>query len=401
MKILHTSDWHLGASLKTQKRYDEFEKVLPWLLETIKKENVQALLVAGDIFDTGIPPNRATELYFDFLAKLSTTKVSSIIITAGNHDSATYIEAPASVLKHLKVHVFGKSVPDSPESHLIPLREEDGSIAAIVAAIPFPRDRDIRQAVSGESVEEQYQSRQNCIIKLYENVCKCAKEKYPGVPLIATGHFYASGGKVSMDNEIGTLTGTSIADLPDSISYLALGHLHSPQKIEGKINCYYSGSLLQMSYGETDNAKSILLLDSSDLTAEPQKISVPVYQRMEKISGDHTEIFARIDELITLKTSVWLYVENTGDFDPSLQTKLENKCNGTELVLISSKNMADNPAICSRKPGSSKKLSELTPEEVFTQMLNSKKYEKEFHNSLLTAFREVVTEVENADPNAQ
>ena len=113
MKILHTSDWHLGASVGQEKRYDEFEKILSALTDIIKSEKVEAIIVAGDVFDSGLPSNRAMEMYYSFLAELSKNPdVKSIIITAGNHDSASFLEAPKALLKAFKIHIVGKVDPE-------------------------------------------------------------------------------------------------------------------------------------------------------------------------------------------------------------------------------------------------------------------------------------------------
>ena len=107
MKILHTSDWHIGRTLYDRKRYDEFEKFFIWLLNTLESENIDVLLIAGDIFDTGTPSNKAQELYYKFLCNVNKTKCQHIVIIGGNHDSASFLNAPQSILKSINVHVVG------------------------------------------------------------------------------------------------------------------------------------------------------------------------------------------------------------------------------------------------------------------------------------------------------
>ena len=101
MKILHTSDWHLGKTLFGEKRYDEHEKFLTWLIGVLKDENIDLIIIAGDIFDTTTPSNRAQELYYSFLCNTKTTSCRHVVIIGGNHDSPSFLSAPQELLKHL------------------------------------------------------------------------------------------------------------------------------------------------------------------------------------------------------------------------------------------------------------------------------------------------------------
>ena len=109
MKILHTSDWHIGRTLYGRKRYEEFEAFLTWLAETIQKNEIDALLVAGDVFDTSAPSNRAQELYYRFLCRVAASSCRHVVVVAGNHDSPSFLNAPKELLKALDVHVVGSS----------------------------------------------------------------------------------------------------------------------------------------------------------------------------------------------------------------------------------------------------------------------------------------------------
>ena len=129
MKILHTADWHLGASFGPERRIGEFDRALDWLAETIRKEKIEALLIAGDVFDTGVPPNSAVEQYYRFLLKARDAGVRKAIVTAGNHDSASFLDAPKALLEQLDIFVAGKADPEY-DSLIIPLTEADGTPAA-------------------------------------------------------------------------------------------------------------------------------------------------------------------------------------------------------------------------------------------------------------------------------
>ena len=145
MKILHTSDWHIGRTLYGRKRYEEFEVFLTWLAETIQDNAIDALLVAGDVFDTSAPSNRAQELYYRFLCRMAASSCRHVVVVAGNHDSPSFLNAPKELLKALDVHVVGSST-ESPEDEVLVLRNEQDAPELIVCAVPYLRDRDIRVA---------------------------------------------------------------------------------------------------------------------------------------------------------------------------------------------------------------------------------------------------------------
>lgn len=401
MKILHTSDWHLGISLDRVKRTDEFKSVLDWLLKIIAERKIEALIIAGDIFDTSIPPNSAAELYYRFLTNAKQTGIRTIIVIAGNHDSASFLEAPKSILDTLDCKVIGKADPENYDEEIIPLRNADGVTEAVVCAVPYLRDRDIRSAVSGEDLKQQQESRREGITRHYQEVCRRAAERYPGVPLIATGHFYAAGGTVSEGNVIGTLNGIPLSDLPQGIDYLAMGHLHIPQCIGKKENCRYSGSLLRLNFSDNDTRKVVLVLDTADLAAPPQEIEVPVFQKMEKISGTLEEIRERIGQLKRQNENVWLRVENAGGFEPQLQQKLASFCENSPLQVISCCNLEPNPALRGRKRNTGKTLNQLTPETVFLGLLDESGIAPERKDALLAAFREAETALAETDIKAE
>ena len=143
MKILHTSDWHIGRTLYGRRRYEEFEAFLAWLLATIEREQVAVLLVAGDVFDSSTPGIRAQELYYRFLCRVADSCCRHVVAIAGNHDSPSFLEAPRELLRALDVHVVGVS-GDNPMDEVLVLRNQQNNPELIVCAVPYLRDRDIR-----------------------------------------------------------------------------------------------------------------------------------------------------------------------------------------------------------------------------------------------------------------
>lgn len=378
MKILHTADWHLGTSLNNAKRYHEFNAMLDFLLDLIRKEQIPCVIVAGDIFDVPVPPNRAIELYYRFLTGCAVAGVRHCIIIAGNHDSPSFIEAPKELLKRLNVHVFGSFDREDPSSHLIDL---DGE--AVVLALPFLHERDVRSSLSGETYNEQRSALQQGTIETYRALTALAKEKYPALPLIATGHFWA----VEKEGEaepVGNTHPIPLCDFPPEIGYLALGHIHGGYPVIP--TCYYSGSPLPMKFDEAEKEKCVLIVETKDLSAPPQIITLPVFQPMKTLCGNMEEIAAQIAELAKNDTGIWLRVENTGAFQPNLRTDLLDLIKGTKLELISCGNREPNPAIL-RRTVATEKLSELTPETVFQRLLAQQEIPEEEQDDLLNAFR--------------
>lgn len=400
MKILHTSDWHLGASVGQEKRYDEFEKILSALTGIVKSEKVEAIIVAGDVFDSGLPSNRAMEMYYCFLAELSkNSDVKSIIITAGNHDSASFLEAPKALLKAFKIHIVGKVDPENPDDLIIPLKDDNGNIAAVVCALPHLRDRDIRKAVSGQDVATQISSRQEAFIKIYQQTAARAAELYPSHPLIATGHFYLAGSVFSDSNQIvGTLNDINPASLPENIQYYALGHLHKPQNVGKSHRFRYSGSLLQMSFVDSNTAKSVTIIDSSALDAEPKIIELPCFIPMLKISGTADELKQQLDELKTKNAPCRIHAENTGDFEHELLQKLNKHCENSPLTILSCSNLKPNPALVKIRP-KAQDLSKLTPADVFATLIED--FDTERKTELTAAFNEAVTALDEEDKNEE
>ncbi|KAF0568928.1 Exonuclease SbcD [Psychrobacter nivimaris] len=295
LTILHTSDWHLGRRLYGRLRYEEFESFLHWLQDTISAQKVDILIVAGDIFDTMTPSNKAQALYYEFLGKVSRSCCQHVVIVAGNHDSPTFLDAPSNVLKFLNVHVIGTAC-DNLDDEVLVLGDDDNNPHCIIAAVPYLRDRDVRSSSAGESADSKDANVIAGICAHYDNVADIAKTKQADlikthqryIPIIATGHLFASGGKTTEDDGVrelyvGSLGKISADMFNDGFDYVALGHLHVPQRVGGRESIRYSGSPIAMGFGEAKQQKQVLLVqfgaaehfnnDSSELNVAPNSIT--------------------------------------------------------------------------------------------------------------------------------
>ena len=278
LTVLHTSDWHLGRRLYGRMRYEEFEAFLTWLQQTISAQQVDVLIVAGDIFDTMTPSNKAQALYYEFLGKVSTLCCQHIVIVAGNHDSPTFLDAPSKVLKFLNVHVIGTACEDLHQEVLL-LEDHHGDPLCVIAAVPYLRDRDVRGSKAGESADSKDANVIAGIRAHYDEVASIAKARQQQlidtykrhIPIIATGHLFAAGSKTTEDDGVrdlyvGNLGKISAEMFDDCFDYVALGHLHVPQRVGGCEHIRYSGSPIAMGFGEARQQKQVLLVQFGDMT---------------------------------------------------------------------------------------------------------------------------------------
>ncbi len=414
MKLLHTSDWHLGRALYGRKRYAEFARFLEWLGETIEREKIEALLVAGDIFDNGTPSNRAQELYYGFLCRIaSSSTCRQVVIIAGNHDSPSFLNAPGELLKVLNVHVIGYPA-DETEDEIIVLRDESGRPRALVGAVPYLRDRDIRTVEPGESIADKSAKLVNGIRKHYAEICAHAEEKrtackrqgHPELPFIAMGHLFTTGGKTVTGDGVRELYVGSLAHVgaeifPPGIDYLALGHLHLPQTVGGREHFRYSGSPLPLGFGEAGQEKKVVIIEFAGRRPAIRELPVPCFQELEKVTGSLEEILDRLEQLKQNDSSAWLEIEYTGDaVIGNLREELDQALAGSRLVIIRIRNRRFIDRIISRTTAG-ETLEDLDVHEVFERCLEAFAVPAEERDGLRASYREIVTELREGDIRAE
>ncbi len=403
MKLLHTSDWHLGRSLYTRNRREEFTQFLNWLVAKANSENSDAILVAGDIFDTGTPPTWAQELYYKFLYDLSKTNCKHVVIIAGNHDSPTFIEAPKSLLKILNVHVIG-SLAESLEDEVIVLNDKNNTPSLIVCAVPYLRDRDIRTSEAGESIDDKNQKILTGIKTHYSNILKIAKQKKQEykIPIVAMGHLFTAGGKTIDDDGVRDLYIGSLAhinsDVFDSeVTYTALGHLHVPQVVMKKNNIRYSGSPIPMGFGESKQQKIILSVEIDDNSTSVKEINVPVFQNIIRIAGDLDYILSHIEFAKKETPFAWLEVEYTGKEIPgNLRDTIESVVENSTLEILRIKSNRVSERSLS-KLEEQETLEELLISDVFNRCLIDYKVPDEQKKILTESFEEIMLEINEAE----
>jgi len=413
MKILHTSDWHLGRSLYRRKRYDEFTAFLDWLALTIETENVDALLVAGDVFDTSTPGNKAQELYYRFLYRISTSSsCRHVVIVAGNHDSPTFLDAPKELLRALNVYVVG-SITDPLDDEVIILYNNEHP-EAIVCAVPYLRDKDIRTVEPGETIDDKNARLVEGVKKHYADVCAIAEQKraefnsagHNDIPIVAMGHLFTAGGK-TVDGDgvrelyVGSLAHVGRDVFPRSIDYTALGHLHVPQTVGNAEHIRYCGSPIAMGYGEANQKKKIVLIEFNNTTPDIQEITVPCFQQLIRIVGSLDDILAKLDVLKKEESSAWLEIEYTGgNITGNLRELLDEALAGTSMEIRRIKNRR----LIDRVIGTvneNETLDDLNENDVFERCLDAFDVPDEDREVLTASYNEIVRSLNEEDVNAE
>jgi DNA repair protein SbcD/Mre11 len=424
MKILHTSDWHIGRTLYGRKRYEEFEAFLNWLAETIQEREVDALLVAGDVFDTSAPSNRAQELYYRFLCRVAASSCRHVVVIAGNHDSPSFLNAPRELLRALDVHVVG-SVSEKLEDEVLILSDKRGAPELIVCAVPYLRDRDIRVAEAGESVEDKERKLLEGIRNHYAEVAAIAEKKHAElsgrpkgrgnkskqakkskVPIVGMGHLFTAGGQ-TVDGDgvrelyIGSLAHVTAGIFPVNFDYLALGHLHIPQKVNGSEVIRYSGSPLPMGFGETAQQKSLCLVDFSGTEATVHLINIPIFKKLARIRGNWEKIEAQIHELPASESQAWLEVIYDGDdLIGDLRERLDAAVSGSALEILRVKNARIIDRVL-QSIHDGETLDELNVHDVFERCLALHEVTEDQRPELLRAYKETIASLNDEDPLAE
>lgn len=407
IRILHTSDWHLGRSLHGRRRHAEFAAFLDWMLGCLTEQQADVLVVAGDIFDTSTPGTAAQELYYRFLARVGTSDCRHVVIVGGNHDSPSFLDAPAGLLKALSVHVVGQAMED-PADQLLLLHDAEGRPELLVCAVPYLRDRDIRQVQAGESIRDKEQKLLDGIREHYAAIGEAAVQLNARleqqVPILATGHLFAAGGK-TLDGDgvrelyVGSLAHVNAGVFPDCFDYVALGHLHVPQKVGGLEHIRYSGSPLAMGFGEARQQKSLCQIDfaAGSTTPEIELVDIPVFQKMARISGDLERISGQLSELRAKNESVWLEILYEGaDIITDLREQLEQQTEGSKLEVLRIRNQRITQKMLVQNT-QEETLDDLNEQEVFERCLDAHQVPSEQREDLLGSYQQVLTSLHEDD----
>jgi exonuclease SbcD len=326
MRVMHTGDWHLGQTLRSFGREHEHREVLDQIVALTAVHRVDALIIAGDVFDSPNPSGSAQKLFYDTLVRLNRVRPKlTVVVTAGNHDAAGRLEAPRALLDHMNVRVVGNvqrtAAGIDAAHHLIDLPGPNGEIAAQVLAVSYPTAAclPVLPRVDGEAA-----SHESVVGRLYaELMAATAARRRADLPLIVTGHLHVAGGHESAGAERRILIGGSHAVapsvFPSDAAYVALGHLHKAQSI-GRDSVRYAGSILPLSTTEQpyEHGVSLITFESCKVTAiEHVALKRPVaFLRVPERGG------ARVDALAAALKALNLDAARPVDWQPFVHVTL-------------------------------------------------------------------------------
>ncbi|EKP0296883.1 exonuclease SbcCD subunit D C-terminal domain-containing protein [Aeromonas veronii] len=407
MKILHTADWHLGHQLHGHDRRFEHDAFLDWLTATLKAREIDALLVAGDLFDTANPPASAWQQLYRFLARLRAELPHlNMVLIGGNHDSPSKLDAPHELLRAFDLHLVGSISRDSEgkletDRLLVPLQDREGKIAAWCAAVPFLRSSDLRVEQLAEGQDRLIEGvRQVYTEVLAEGRARCGED----LPLIAMGHAYLAAGQLSELSERRVLGGNQHAlpaELFAGADYTALGHLHLAQSpAEG---VHYSGSPLPLSLAEANYNHQVLEVTfAGGKLAGLERIPVPRTVEMIRLPQSPLDEALEAIEALTLPPC-------PQEAQPFLEVRLllpKPEARIRERILAA---IADKPVrlarISTQYQGSGegladgreqRRLDELSPTEVF-RLCYQRQFEGEPEAGLVASFEEILEQVKESN----
>ena len=296
MKILHTSDWHIGKQLHKYDLNEDINLFFNWLIDLIKKENIDVLLVSGDVFDQANPSQAAYKQYYDLLKRFVNLDCK-IILTGGNHDSAAVLNAPAELLKAFDIRVIGGATEELTEM-FVPVEKNNEKI--VVAAVPFLKDRDIRKSVAGETYATKIEQIKSGLRTYFTNINTHYSNHHADQVFILMGHLYVQGSEISdseREIQIGNQAGVEANMFNGIPAYVALGHIHKPQIISREHNIHYCGSPIPLSFSEREDRKRVnLILVEDNKVADVQMVPIPKYRNLMCFEGNLQEVEAKLNE---------------------------------------------------------------------------------------------------------
>ena len=438
MKILQTADWHLGHSLHGIGREYEHQCFLRWLLEQLEQCEADALIIAGDIFDSANPPASAQTTLYDFLLQARQRRpLLDIVLIGGNHDSAARLDAPAQILQSLGITVVGGLTRVNNgnidwQRLIVPLKDNTGVVRAICGAMPFIRNSDLplisdveRRAESDKDKDPLISSVARLYQQLSQQMQQYIVEQALNEPItqIVTGHCYMVGTELSELSERRILGGNQHA-LPASIfaqavDYAALGHLHKAQRVNSsnKTQIRYSGSPIPLSFSEKNYPHQILQIElgvetqaDADAHIRVESILIPRVVDIQVLPEQGYATLAELETLISeqgytelqdeqnpvLDKAEYPMLEVRAELDkpePALRQKietlLENKA--VRLLKISTRYPGKGESLAEQKQQT--RLEELHPEDVF-QRCYQRSFAQQAPEDLSALFHHLLESVE-------
>ena len=388
MRILHTSDWHLGIHHGAVSRGPDHDHFLAWLLEVLEEQAIDALIVAGDVFDALQPSSGALRRYYRFLADVAGTGVPQVVVVGGNHDSASRLDAPSEVLEALKVHVVGGI--DSTEASwarcLVPLVDRKGEVGAVALAVPYVHEYRLGVRTTDPDAAVVRAAYRDRFGQVYRWLADQALARHPGLPLVATGHLTLGTGARREDyphaiHQVGSLEGLPLELIDPRIQYTALGHIHRAYPVDEARRIWYSGSPVAFSLPEAAVGRRVLLVDLDPDPAEAPVVTplaVPTPRGLREVRGAPGELLDALRDLTweePLPPLVFARVvadELPPGLPSSIHEALETFAEGARPTLVELRQERATPLGTSEGEEELPPLGDLRPHEVFRRLCEAR-----------------------------
>ena len=290
MRFLHTADWHVGKPLRGRSRMDEHAKALEEVAAIAIDRGVDAVLVAGDVFDSQAPPPEAEKLVYDFLARLLPGRIACVVI-AGNHDHPKKLGALASLLEGLRIHVR-PSVRPPADGGVVRVPSRDGGEEAAVAVLPFVAERRIVDACAVMGAEHRWF--EAYAARIEQILAALVAGLTPATVNVVLGHLLVAGARVGTSERalhLGDVYGVNPQQLPSRVQYIGLGHLHRPQEVLAPAKTLYAGSLVELDFGERDQEKRVVVFEAKPgRPASIESVPITAGRRLRDLAGTLSEL---------------------------------------------------------------------------------------------------------------
>ncbi|HAW93380.1 MULTISPECIES: exonuclease subunit SbcD [unclassified Arsukibacterium] len=409
MRILHTSDWHLGQHFIGKSRAAEHAAFMRWLVAQVDELSVDAIIVAGDIFDTATPPSYARELYNQFIVELQPSGCQ-LVILGGNHDSPAVLAESKQLLTKLNTRVIPTVQADVSEQIVI-LNDSSGQPACVLAAVPFLRSRDVLQSQAGQSGQQKQADLQQAIARHYQQLFELAQQYNQQhqlqLPVIMTGHLTTVGVSQSesvRDIYIGTLEAFSASQFP-AADYIALGHIHQAQQLNSSTDIRYSGSPIALSFDEARQQKQLWLIEFNNQQKTVSSIVIPCFQPLASIKTDLVSLPGMVTPLLAKLTegaTLWLEVVISAsdgyltDLQPRVEQLLADQ--PVELLKLRRERNSSGGSLQQLKQTS---LAELAPADVWQARLAEETLTAEQQQQLSALHQQALAKVQDAAQQAE
>lgn len=434
LRILHTSDWHLGKPLKDIDRTADYAAFLKWLLDEIDVRRPDVLLIAGDVFDTSMPATDAQRLYYDFLRRAAQTPLQAVVVTAGNHDSQRFLSAPAPLLETLRCRI----VSEDPDQQALLLRDAAGKPILAVAAVPYLRDGDVRVGEVGQDEGACAADWQRGVAARYARVREALDRELRAeglsrddVPVAAMGHLFVAGsamrpmGEAADSLYVGSLRSVPAAAFGEDWDYVALGHIHNAQRVKSaSAPMYYCGSPLALSFKHRGCRHQILQVDFDTTKPIGERaavtiVPVPQPRFVGTVTGEADSLPERFREIAQAeggpgKEAPLLEAYVSGEVGDARAVDEALRRAAAEAGVVLCAVRAQSAVRAEEEEQTLRRIEDVTPEEVFAEILTReraamrstlaqdcrRRLVEEREAALLKAWEAQKTQIEEAEPFA-